>query len=134
MERKFDRELSALDNIFGFIAEFIKTSKVDDAIGFSINLAVEELFTNMVKYNPESVNEISISLNKDMNKLIITLIDFDVELFDVTKTKEVNTTQSLQDRQIGGLGIHLAKKMVDEISYEYLNRQSKITLTKKLER
>lgn len=133
MEKKFKKEISSLDEIFDFIGEFVTANEIDDSITLKLNLAVEELFTNMVKYNVESMNDISISLNKHDNKLILVLTDFDVEPFDITQTEDIDTTQSLEARRIGGLGILLLKRMVDGINYEYENRQSKITLIKELE-
>ncbi|MFQ5798288.1 MAG: ATP-binding protein [Bacteroidota bacterium] len=133
MEKKFKRELKSLEKISRFISEFITTSNIDDSHTISINLVVEELFTNMVKYNAENKNDISISLNKDGSRLIISLTDFDVEPFDVSKTGEVNVDQLLEDRKPGGLGIHIVKKFVDKIDYQYKNRQSKITLIRMLE-
>ena len=133
MEKKFKKEISSLDEIFDFIGEFVTANEIDDSITLKINLAVEELVTNMVKYNVESMNDISISLNKHDNKLILVLTDFDVEPFDITQTEDIDTTQSLEARRIGGLGILLLKRMVDGINYEYENRQSKITLIKELE-
>lgn len=133
MEKKFKKEISSLDEIFDFIGEFITAHEINGSITLKINLAVEELFTNMVKYNVESMNDISISLNKHDNKLILVLTDFDVESFDITQTEDIDTTQSLEARRIGGLGILLLKRMVDGINYEYENRQSKITLIKELE-
>lgn len=133
MERKFKREIKSLDQISNFITDFISKNLIDDSIGFTVNLVIEELFTNMVKYNPESTSEISISLAKDENELVINLTDFDVEPFDITRTEEVNTRKPLEARKPGGLGIHLVKRLVDKIDYEYEGRQSKITLVKNLE-
>lgn len=133
MEKKFKKEISSLDGIFDFIGEFVTANEIDNSIALKVNLAVEELFTNMVKYNVESMNDISISLNKHDNKLILVLTDFDVEPFDITQTEDIDTTQSLEARRIGGLGILLLKRMVDGLNYEYENRQSKITLIKELE-
>lgn len=132
MEKKFKKETDSLGQIFDFIGEFVEANQLDDSMTFTINLAIEELFTNMVKYNVQSINDISISLIKSDNKLILTLTDYDVEPFDITKTENLDVTQSLEHRRIGGLGIPLVKKMVDEIRYEYRNRQSKITLIKEL--
>ena len=133
MEKKFKREIKSLEKISRFISEFITTSNIDDSHAIPINLVVEELFTNMVKYNAENTNDISVSLNKDGSRLIISLTDFDVEPFDVTKRGKVNVDQLLEDRKPGGLGIHIVKKFVDKIDYQYKNRQSKITLIKMLE-
>ncbi len=133
MEKHFQRDIKSLDKIFEFICEFIAENKIDESTAFSINFAIEEIFTNMVKYNPENQNNISISLNKDGNKLILCLTDYDVGHFDITKLKEVDISQSLQERKAGGLGLHIVKQMVDEIDYEYKNRNSRITIIKHLE-
>ncbi len=133
MDKHFQRDIKSLDKIFEFICEFIVENKIDESTAFSINFAIEEIFTNMVKYNPENQNNISISLNKDGNKLILCLTDYDVGHFDITKLKEIDISQSLQERKAGGLGLHIVKQMVDEIDYEYKNRNSRITIIKHLE-
>ncbi len=122
-----------MDKIFSFIGKFVAHNKFDDSITFTLNLVVEELFTNMVKYNTDNTNDILITLNKDKDKLIISLTDFEVEPFDVTKSQEVDIQQTIKKRKVGGLGLHLVRQMVDDVNYEYKNRQSKITLIKNLE-
>jgi len=134
MDKKFKRDLSSLDEIFKFINEFSAKTDVDESVVFTINLVVEELFTNMVKYASENTNEILLELKKNEDDLIIHLTDFDVEPFDISKTAEVDTQQSLEERRVGGLGIHLVKQMIDKIEYDYKNRQSKNILTKHLEK
>ena len=133
MDKKFKRDLSSLDDIFKFIDEFSLKTGLDESVVFTINLVVEELFTNMVKYSSENINEILLQLKKDENDLIIHLTDFDVDPFDINKIAEVDTKQSLEERRVGGLGIHLVKQMMDKIEYEYKDRQSKIILIKHLE-
>ena len=134
MDKKFKRDLNSLDGIFKFINEFSAKTGVDESVVFTINLVVEELFTNMVKYTYENSNEILLQLKKNADDLIIHLTDFDVDPFDITKTAEVDTKQSLEERRVGGLGIHLVKQMIDKIEYEYKDRQSKIILIKHLEK
>ena len=133
MDKKFKRALSSLDEIYKFINKFSSKTDLDESIVFTINLVVEELFTNMVKYASETTNEILLELKKDEDDLVIHLTDFDVEPFDITKTAEVDTKQLLEERRVGGLGIHLVKEMMDKIEYEYKDRQSKIILIKHLE-
>ncbi len=125
--------MESLDEVFDFINGFVAANGIDGASAFSINLAVEEIFTNMVKYNSASAHDIAVTLAKDKNDLTVVLTDFDVEPFDVTQIAEVDVTQSLEARPVGGLGIHLVKKMVDQVDYQYANRQSTITLIKHLE-
>lgn len=134
MDKKFKRDLNSLDGIFKFINEFSAKTGLDESVVFTINLVVEELFTNIVKYTSENSNEILLQLKKNEDDLIIHLTDFDVDPFDITKTAEVDTKQSLEERRVGGLGIHLVKQMIDKIEYEYKDRQSKIILIKHLEK
>ena len=133
MQKKFKRNLNSLDEIFNFISEFMTDQKIDNSLTFTITLAVEELFTNIVKYNKSSTSDIQIDLDKNNNDLRISLTDFDSEPFDITETKEVDVDQHLEERKVGGLGIHLVRQMMDDIHYEYKNRTSKITLIKHLE-
>lgn len=100
---------------------------------YPIQLAIEELFTNILKYQPDGRSDVAVYLEITDNQLVIRLTDFDSEPFDLTKTEEVNTSEYIQKKKPGGLGIHLVKQMVDSLDYEYNNRTSTITLTKHLE-
>jgi anti-sigma regulatory factor (Ser/Thr protein kinase) len=133
MQKRFKRDINSLNSIFKFIEAFAEQHNFDQGILFALNLVVEELFTNVVKYNAENQNAVLIELEKKNNDITIALTDFDVEPFDITKRPELNLDQHLGKRKVGGLGIHLVKKMVDRIDYEYKNRRSKIILTKHLE-
>jgi anti-sigma regulatory factor (Ser/Thr protein kinase) len=133
MEKKFKRELNTLDGVFEWIAAFVSAHQIDSAPAYAVNLAVEELFTNMVKYGTGNTDDIVITIERRGNDLVVTMIDSGGESFDVTKSGEVDVTKSLEERQPGGLGLHLVKKMVDRLDYEYVNQQNKITLTKHLE-
>ena len=132
MQKTFKRDLTSLDKIFISISQFISQNKIDESVSFTVNLVVEELFTNMVKYTPGD-KEVLICLEKKNGELIITLTDFGVSAYDITKADQVDVNKRLEERKPGGLGLHLVKQMMDDIKYEYKNRNSKITLIKHLE-
>lgn len=132
MKKKFKRDLSSLESIFTFIKNFVNRNSIDESLSYLLNLAIEELFTNMVKYNSQNPNPILIQLSKVKNKLVVSMTEFDTEPFDIKKVRSYDHNQSLKDRPIGGLGIHLVKNMVDTIEYSYENRNSTITLVKRL--
>lgn len=134
MEKQFKRDMLSLEEIFTFITDFSVAYQLDDAVQFSISLAVEELFTNMVKYNAQSTASISINLSFTGDQMIATLTDAESEPFDLTRAREPEVHRPLEERQPGGLGIHLAKQMVDELRYEHSNGNSIITLIKKVRR
>ena len=132
MGKKFKRDINSLTTIFEYLAEFVVKNRLNKSAAFSLNLAVEEIFTNMVKYNPDNPNPIQLTLTKAPDALIAELIDYSAESFDITKTRIYDNTLSLEERPIGGVGIHLVKKMFDEIKYDYIDQQCKITLIKYL--
>ena len=133
MERLFKKTLISLNNIFDFINDFMRMNDVDHEIGRSVMLAVEEIYTNLVKHNKKSVNDISIDISIEGKKLTITLIDFDVEHFDITEAIAPDSRQTIQERPTGGMGLQLVRETMDNIYYEYENSNSKITLIKKLD-
>jgi len=133
MEKRFKKSLDSLNSIFQFTDEFATKHNLDPGALFSLNLVVEELFTNIVKYNPENKNDVLIELDKKSHDLIIALTDFDARPFDITQRPTLNLSQYLEERRVGGLGIHLVKQMMDKIEHEYKDRCSKIILTKHLE-
>ncbi len=133
MKRWLIKKTDSLENLYRLVDSFCKRHILDDRTSFALNLVAEELFTNILKYTPESNRDILVNLVLKKEQIILELTAFDVEKFDITQQPEVNINLSLEDRKTGGLGLHLVRQMVDEIHYEYQNRESKITLIKKRE-
>ncbi|MBI4810120.1 MAG: ATP-binding protein [Ignavibacteriales bacterium] len=133
MQRIFKRKISSLSQIFNFVNEILNKYNVNESASFSIILAIEELFTNMVKYNIYTDSDISISIEKNGAKIVVIMIDYNVEKFDIRKSGEIDITKSIHERKVGSLGLHLVKKMVDDLDYKYINGESRITFTKILE-
>lgn len=133
MEQQFVRSQDSLDPIFSFVDTFITEQQLDESIVFPVKLTIEELFTNLVRHNTGGKQHITISLDARDSKLIIQLTDYDVEPFDISKVEAVDIEKPLDEREIGGLGIHLVKSIVDKISYEYSDRTMCVTVIKNLE-
>jgi len=92
-----------------------------------VDLAVEELFVNMVTYNVETNEDILVEMTPHEYGVEVSITDFDVERFDPTEVGPVDIDSSAEVRVPGGLGLYLVLKMVDSIHYEYRDRQSRIT-------
>jgi serine/threonine-protein kinase RsbW len=133
VERNFKRELDALGEVFDFLLQFARQNGLDESVSYVLNLAVEELFTNMVKYSPDGAGEIPISIRREGSRLMVTLVDRDVEKFDITRPRSEVIDGRLRERKPGGLGLHLVQQMVDEIRYDYRDRRSEVTIVKRLE-
>lgn len=129
--RSFERSFDSIADIFAFTAEVFAREQLDAALLPSVDLTVEELFTNMVKYGTSSA-AVRIDMRPVDGGVEVTLTDYGVEFFDVTKAPDVDIDLPLEQRQPGGLGLHLIRRLVDFVHYEYLpeSRQSRVTFRK----
>lgn len=132
-ERLFDKEIASLDPMFGFLEEFYAREGIAGKTCFALSLVVEELFTNLVKYNAAGCNPILVRLGRSGDWVNLQLVDRDVEAFDPATLPEVDVDAPLAQRSPGGLGLHLVRAIVDRVSFDYRDRVMTITVDKKLE-
>jgi sigma-B regulation protein RsbU (phosphoserine phosphatase) len=130
--RSFGRAFGSLAAIFAFSADFFARHGIVRELLSTVDLALEELFTNMVKYSTTSDAEVRIEMTPVDGGVEVTMIDYDVEPFDMTRLPEVDVTLPIEARRPGGLGLHLIRHLLDSIDYEYSGdrRQSRITFRK----
>jgi len=91
---------------------------------------VEELFTNMVKYGAGSTAPVGLTLAAIAGGVEVTLVDRDVEPFDITRSPDVDIDAPIEKREPGGLGLHLIRKLAESVTYTYAQerRESRISL------
>lgn len=126
--RLFPRRIDALSDLFSFSAEFYACHGVGGDVAYSADFVIEELFTNLVKYNAGGECSIEVGLRRDGDLLEVSLTDFDSERFDMREQGEVDVSAPLDERTPGGLGIHLVRKFAKRIDYDYVDRKSRITV------
>lgn len=133
-QRDFPRSFGSLAEIFAFTADFFGRHGISAEILPTVDFALEELFTNMVKYSPSGDAHVSVELAMTPGGVEVTLTDYDVERFDVTQAPDANIHLPIEDRRPGGLGLHLIRRLVDSLDYEYSDRErrSRITFRKTL--
>ena len=103
------------------------------AADYLANLAIEELVTNCIKHGYDDKGEhiIEITLKLSANELVLTVTD-DGHWFNPLELPEPDTHVPVENRPIGGLGIHLLRKMSDRMEYERKGGKNQITLHKSL--
>lgn len=111
-----------------------------DALGCSlkaeaqIDIAIDEIYSNIVKYGyEEEGGEVTVSLDISEEPLAMTLSFRDEgKPFNPLERRDPDVTLSAKDRKIGGLGIFMVKKSMDDIRYEYRDGKNILTIRKTL--
>lgn len=100
----------------------------------NLNLALEEAITNIMfyGYDDEESHTILIEFSRTDNQLTIHIID-DGHAYDPTARPDPDITLAAEDRPIGGLGIFLIKKIMDQVEYERKENKNYLTLNKRIE-
>ncbi|MGM0501449.1 MAG: ATP-binding protein [Bacillota bacterium] len=97
-----------------------------------IRLICEEMIVNIIEYNSKQQTikiEIEYNIILEEEKIVIKIIDPGIP-FNPLEFKEPNLSSSLEERNIGGLGIYLAKKVADEMSYKRVKGKNILTVIK----
>jgi phosphoserine phosphatase RsbU/P len=118
----FKRDINELDRLFAFLRRV-----ADDR---TIDLGVEEIFTNFAKHNAAGTGDIEVRLLRDGDHVTVALTDPDTDPFSIDAKPDVGAP--LDQRTPGGLGLYLTAKMMDGIDYRYDGRAATITLQKRL--
>ena len=124
------------DDVYSFLNRLIKDVGLEKKVHTNVLVACEEIFVNISMYaykNLDVPGNVTVKFLYDKNNddICITFIDSGTP-FDPTKTGKADTTSSVKDRKIGGLGIFMAKQIMDKMEYEYVQNQNVLKLTKKL--
>ena len=130
-KREFERSIEALDSLFSFVDEQLPDD-VSARISLHVHLAVEEIFTNMVRHNEPGGDHISVTVEVADDGLHVRLMDFNVEPFDPGAAPAVDVGLPMEERTPGGLGLHLVKSVVDRLAYEYDDRVMHVYFMKAL--
>ena len=110
-----------IETVIDFVNGQLEEIKCPLKAQMQIDIAIDELFGNIAHYayNPETgPATVRVEVTEDPIAVVITFIDRGVP-YDPLKKEDPDITLSAEERAIGGLGIFMVKKTMDEISYEY---------------
>ncbi len=106
----------------------------DEKTKFQITLALEELVVNALTHGQTEDGRkvvVNVAINRVDDVIDIHIDDNGVQ-FDPTAAPEPNVTAEMEDREIGGLGVYLVKKMMDSVAYSYSAQNNHVVLKKRL--
>ena len=129
----FPAKFEFLDEIREFVAQVARKGGFSEKAIYSLQLAADEAASNIIEHAYEGISNAKLEITCDMqgDMLVITMRDMG-KPFDPSKVKQPNLKADLSDRQIGGLGVYLMRKLMDEVSYVSNSRTGNLlTMTKR---
>ncbi|MBQ3733586.1 MAG: SpoIIE family protein phosphatase [Bacteroidales bacterium] len=115
-------DINELNRLEPFLEDFFNKNSLDPSLLSSLDLALEEALANVIMYAyPEGEKgEVTLTANVADNAICMEIKDKGMP-FNPLQQQEANLDVPLKERQIGGLGIHLIKEIMDEVTYAYEN-------------
>jgi anti-sigma regulatory factor (Ser/Thr protein kinase) len=126
----FERNLKELDRVFQYLSDVTIACRLSEANALPITVAIEELFSNAVRHNPQTGGDITIAMDREANTVTVVFQDSLAPAYDITRVPETDVSQPLERRQPGRLGVHLIRRLMDSVDYAYVNGSNLITMTK----
>lgn len=123
-----------IEKVTDFVNEQLEEIKCPMKAQMQIDIAIDELFGNIAHYayNPETgPATVRVEVTEDPIAVVITFIDRGVP-YDPLKKEDPDITLSAEERAIGGLGVFMVKKTMDEISYEYRDGKNILRIKKNM--
>ncbi len=123
-----------LNQVLSFVDEHLEKLECPFKTQMQIDIAVEELFVNIAHYayNP-NVGSVTIRVEVQEKPLAVSITFIDQGMpYDPLAREDPDVTLSAKDRQIGGLGIFMVKKSMDDIAYEYKDGQNILYIKKNM--
>lgn len=129
---KVANRLSEIAPLADRVSAFCAERGVSESVAFRINLALEELLTNTIKYGyaDQDAHEIVIELQQFDDRVTVEIVD-DGKPFDLTQVPTPDLDAPIEQRVIGGLGLHFVRTMMDEVRYCRDGSRNRVTLVKR---
>jgi anti-sigma regulatory factor (Ser/Thr protein kinase) len=134
VEIELNSKLSELDRFNQVLTEFGRQQSLATKVMHDLKLAMEEILTNIIShgYMDEGEHKIRVNLSVEPGAVSIYVED-DGLPFNPLEAPEVDTTKPLEERTVGGLGIHLVRKLMDGMEYRRAKERNMLTMKKKME-
>ena len=126
-------ELDELQKINAAIEELAEEENWSPDVTFQIGLAVEELGVNIVNYghDDDKAHEIKIVISSEDEAITIEIEDDGHAFNPLSDAPAPDLDAEVEDRTVGGLGIHLVRTMMDEVHYQRQQNKNCLTLVKR---
>ncbi len=127
-----EAKIENIDVVTDFVNTILEENCCPMKIQMQIDVVVDEIFGNIAHYayGAEGGNA-SVQAGIEEGKMVLIFTDHGIP-YNPLENKDPDITLSLEEREIGGLGIYMVKKMMDELSYKYADGQNILRMKKNL--
>lgn len=131
LEKNFRAKENQLQEVLQYVEQKMEENELPMKLAMQISVCVEEIFVNIARYAYEqSEEDVTLGMKYEDDELTMRFVDHGIP-FDPLAKKDPDVTLSAEERNIGGLGIFIVKKTMDDVKYEYKNGKNILTLKKK---
>jgi anti-sigma regulatory factor (Ser/Thr protein kinase) len=126
-------DLKELVRLAAMVGAFGERNGLAKNLVHDLNLVLDELVTNTVSYgyDDDLAHDIEISLRRD-GRLLTVIVEDDARYFNPLKVPEPDLAAPLEDRRVGGLGVHLVRTLMDTVDYDRLGKRNRLVMTKRI--
>ena len=132
--KTFPAKVDALPDVLGFVEEMLENYECPMKIQMAVCVAIEEVFVNVAHYaygDSDGDVNFGIRFDEESREITFRMADKGVP-FDPLEKPDPDITLSADEREIGGLGIFITKKTMDQVTYIYENNENILTMVKKM--
>lgn len=122
--------METVSQIAAFVEEEMEKLEISPKISMKLMIAVDEIYSNIIRYS--GATEATIKIEKNETELCLWFID-NGKPYNPLDAEEPDITTSSEDRKIGGLGIFMVRKMLNNVEYKYIDGKNILKLTKVIE-
>ncbi len=126
-------EVEEIERLSEIVNEFGSEHNLSEEFVYAVNLALDEILTNTISYGylDKEAHEITVTLRVQGNELAAEVID-DARAFDPLSAPKADVNLPLEQRNVGGLGIHLARTLMDEMTYRREQDKNVLIMKKRI--
>lgn len=129
-----DAMIENMNTVTAFVDDFLDQIACPMKSRIQINIVIDEIFGNICHYaykNSVGAVTVRVESGNTPKAVFLTFTDNGIP-YNPLDTEDPDITLSSEERKIGGLGIYLVKKNMDEMKYEYVNQQNRLWMEKRL--
>ena len=116
-----------MQDVIDFVENILESADVPKKVIYKMNIAIDEVYSNIIRYS--GADDASVECSLANGKITLTFID-NGSPYNPLENKDPDTSLSAEEREIGGLGIFMVKKTMDDIKYSFEDERNILVLQK----